>query len=266
MKNGIIFTILLAVAGVFKLVGKIIKSLFEVLTGLVVFFGLYIPLFYLVFGLLLLGFTDFRFGGTGVYQILYYIGLGISCLAALIISIRNFFVRPLSHVFAPLRRHREEAAERASREDDREYYERGEGRRPYDRYDYDEEYRRDRRDYDDGYYGSSRRYADPAEGDPYDRNFSPCGYGEGRSYSQEGYGYTRNDPRPPYRYEQGGEEQGAPYGYMGRRPMQEVQERPLIYYSKRRPGVLVKEYSDRFELFEEDATGRRFIGTEYKDD
>ena len=43
-------------------------------------------------------------------------------------------------------------------------------------------------------------------------------------------------------------------------------ERPLIYYSQRRPGVLVKEYSDRFELFREDADGRHYIGTEYKDE
>ena len=48
--------------------------------------------------------------------------------------------------------------------------------------------------------------------------------------------------------------------------MREDGERPLVYYSQRRPGVLVEEYSDRFELYREDASGRTHIGTEYKED
>ena len=40
----------------------------------------------------------------------------------------------------------------------------------------------------------------------------------------------------------------------------------MIYYSKRRPGILVNEYSDRFELYDESDGTRRFIGTEYKDE
>ena len=245
--------------------GKLLKCILQVVSGLIVFFGLYIPLFYFVFGLVLLGTTDFQFGGTGTYQILYYVGLGICCLAAVIISIRNLLVRPLSHVFAPIKEYREERR----REREREDRERGrDDRRDYDdrdRRDYDDrrDYRRDYDDRRDSRYDSDDDYYDRRDPrDDYRRDYPPR-----RAYADDYEPYERQGPRPPYRYE--GRDQRDEY-YDGRyedpRGRSYEPERPLIYYSNRRPGVLVKEYSDRFELFREDATGRRYIGTEYKDE
>lgn len=275
MKNGIIITIALALWGVVKLFFKLLKAIIQVLSSLIVFLGLYIPLFYLVFGIVLLATTSFTFGGTGTDQVLYYIGLGFSCVAAVIISIRNVIVRPISSVFAPLRDYRDEM--RHSREDrDR----RGEGDYPEDRpQEYEEDYRdgysrRPRDPYRDRYadeYGRATpdRYAE----DRYsERNDAP--YGEDRSRfdreeRREAPYYTERPayraPRPPYGV---AAPEYAPYDRAPyeREPRETETERPLIYYSRRRPGVLVKEYSDRFELFEENSAGRRYIGTEYKDE
>ena len=225
MKNGFFMALALAIWGALKLVFKGLKVVVEVLTSLVMFLGLYIPLFYLLFGLILLAATDFTFGGTGVNQILYYIGLALSCAAAVIISVRNLLVRPFSGIFS--------AFKRSSK----------------DRYDDEDGDRRPRRGYDDederrGDYGDGRRR------DPYARSGRPSPYGErayeGGGYSRDSRDYSRDDLGYPLPAEGG--------------------ERPVVYYSKRRPGVLVKEYSDRFELFREDASGRTYIGTEYKED
>ena len=108
MKNGIIFMVFMIIWTVIKLFFKLLAVLVKVLASLIIFFGLYIPLFYGVFGIVLLATTEFTFGGAGTDQVLYYIGFGLSCLAAVIISIRNLIVRPLSAVFAPLIEYRDE--------------------------------------------------------------------------------------------------------------------------------------------------------------
>ena len=108
MKNGIIFMICMIAWTVIKLIFKLLAVIVRVLASLIVFFGLYIPLFYGVFGIILLVATDFTFGGTGTDQVLYYVGFGLCCVASVIISVRNLIVRPLSAVFAPLAEYREE--------------------------------------------------------------------------------------------------------------------------------------------------------------
>ncbi len=247
MKNGIIFMIFMIAWTVIKLIFKLLAVIVKVLASLIVFFGLYIPLFYGVFGIVLLATTEFSFGGAGTDQILYYVGFGLCCVASVIISIRNLIVRPLSAVFAPLTEYREEVrrARQGMRQDRdgeqgdprayRDYRdEEGYGRPSYGE-PYPQRYQEDRRPYDGGY-----------------RPHAP--YYEAPRSSYERPDYPRED-RP-----QGG---FAPYREENYAP---APERPLIYYSKRRPGVLVKEYSDRFELFEEADGSRRYIGTEYKDE
>ena len=262
MKNGIIVTVVLAIWGLLKAFAKLLKRIIQVLTGLIIFLGLYIPLFYVLFGVILLVTTDFAFGGTGTDQILYYIGLGLCCIASLIIAIRNAIVRPISQVFAPLTEYREEM--RQSREGRRgRHYEEDE-----EDYDPDEEdardfrpRRREDRRREEAYYDEDdrreeySRYPSPRD----DRAYR--GYAEDREYPPY---YREREDRPAYRPPI---EERPRYEERDRRyDRYEEPERPLIYYSKRRPGVLVKEYSDRFELFEEDAHGRTYIGTEYKDE
>ncbi len=264
MKDGIIFTILVILWTVIKLVFKLLAVVVKVLASLIIFFGLYIPLFYGVFGIVLLATTEFTFGGVGTDQILYYIGLGLSCIAAVIISIRNLIIRPLSSVFAPFLEYRDELKKSREKDEKDEKEEEKPQQQPYDP-----------RGYDPYYYGQNGYYppygGSPASGNPYDPSYGAprphAPYYQGEAQPTDNYA-----PRPLYGYGQS----PAPY-YGGQEPPHEnqngnggvyppVPERPLIYYSKRRPGILVKEYSDRFELFEETDGTRRYVGTEYKDE
>ena len=255
---------------IIKLVFKLLAVIVKVLASLIIFFGLYIPLFYGVFGIVLLATTEFTFGGTGTDQVLYYVGFGLCCVASVIISIRNLIVRPLSAVFAPLMEYRDEV--RKAREGMRKKDgEEAENYRDYNR-DYNRGY--DPR-YGQGYppYGEyPQQYADRQ---PYD---APSQYRPHAPYYEDAPrgGNPYEAPRSPYDYrpgpgssyyDDGGREAPSSYsGYGRERAYVPAPERPLIYYSKRRPGVLVKEYSDRFELFEEEDGTPRYIGTEYKDE
>ncbi len=268
VKNGIIFMVSIIIWTIIKLVFKLLAVIVKVLASLIIFFGLYIPLFYGVFGIILLATTEFTFGGAGTDQVLYYIGFGLCCVASVIISIRNLIVRPLSTVFAPFVEYRDEV--RKARDgmrkrdgeegsdgprDPRAYDPRyGQGYPPYG--EYPQQYT-DRQPYDASsqyrphapYYEDAPRGGNPYEAPrpPYDRQWA--------------------EPRAPYYGDDRAEPQTS-YPDYGRDPRAYVPapERPLIYYSKRRPGVLVKEYSDRFELFEDDNGEMRYIGTEYKDE
>ena len=250
MKNGFFMALALAVWGALKLFFSFLKKAIEVLSSIILYLGLYIPLFYIVFGLILLATTSFTFGGTGTYQILYFVGLGLCCIAALVITIRNLVVRPFSSVFAAFRGKKEEDYDRRSRYDDEDdrYYADRDDRRYGDRR-YADRRRRDRRDYDDedDYYEEDRYERARPSRDRYERD---------RDYDREEYEDRRRRPVTRSYYEEDDEPQTSPARG----------ERPLVYYSQRRPGVLVKEYSDRFELFTEDARGESHIGTEYKEE
>ena len=277
MKDGIILTILVILWTVIKLAFKLIWAIVKVLAALIIFFGLYIPLFYVVFGLILLATTDFTLGGMGTDQVLYYIGLGLCCVASIFISIRNFIIRPLSAVFAPFFEYRDDVKkakdkisgkkEEADEENDRRdppYRDRG----------YDPYYGRDayppRYPNDYAPYYDDRRV--PYREDPQAPYYgqSDDRYYQGNAYRRSDYGERTSAPYDDLRAREDYSAYGGGYGrsdYSGRSGMRPpMPERPLIYYSKRRPGVLVKEYSDRFELFEESEEGGRYIGTEYKDE
>lgn len=308
VKNGVLVALGVAVWAALKGVAKIIKVLITVLTNVIIFFGLYIPLFYGLFGVLLLALTDFTLGGTGTNQILYYIGLGLCFFASVIITVRTVFVRPISAIFEPLiNLIRDFRDRKAARRAEKEGYD--------EDLDPSDEYAPDRRDryrdedpyereplryargreypaYEDRYAGYAPRdaYAPAPSRDPYAaprdeydsmrdvyRQTAPQddyyrdvpAYGEQRDPARTTYepapeadrrGYP--DDRAPY--------DRAPYGEsryprFGIRPPREPEaERPLIYYSRRRPGILVEEYSDRFDLYREDVNGRVFVGREYK--
>ena len=249
MKNGFLMALGVAIWAALKQIFKFVGTIIQFLTSLFLFLGLYIPLFYVMFGLILLVATPFTFGGTGTYQILYYVGLGLSCLAAVIISVRNLLVKPISSIFSVFRKNsKDRYDDEADEDDDRRY---------------GDEKRRDRRD---AYRGREDDY--PPRGD----------YPPRDAYAPRSYGYPPRDEYAPYPYDGYPPREGR-YGYPPAprysRPQEDYDmrfrgreegERPLVYYSQRRPGVLVEEYSDRFELYREEASGRVHIGTEYKDD
>jgi len=250
MKNGFFMALVLAIWGILKLLFKFLKKIVQLLTSLIIFLGLYIPLFYLLFGVILLATTPFTFGGTGTDQILYYIGFGLSCVASVIIAIRNLLVRPFSSVFSGLRRNSRDRYDDEYEEESRSSRRRG---REYD--DGEEEY--------DSRRGNRRRQYQEYEDDEYEDRRMRRGYRDPEEDEDGDYSYrrerrgNRHGQRPAY---------ADGYGSDRRLYADEEPERPLVYYSRRRPGILVKEYSDRFELFSEDASGQRYVGTEYKED
>lgn len=292
MKDGIIVTILIIVWTVIKLIFKLIWVIVKILAALFIFFGLYIPLFYGVFGIALLAATDFVLGVLGTDQVLYFLGFGLSCLAAVIISIRNLIVRPISAIFAPFLEYRDDikkAKEELSGKKEEEQNAQQQNavgqnnpaylnQQPYPGYG-QPDYMRNAYPQQPYSYGYPSYYNDPRapypEADPYAggyaNNYSGNPTGNNAPY------YPQMTPHPPYYSDRNAPQQDPYAGRPGqpaypdpasapssvRAPMP---ERPLIYYSKRRPGVLVKEYTDRFELFEESEEGRRYIGTEYKDE
>ena len=310
MKNGIIISITFAIWWVIKMFFKLLKTIIEFLSIVIVFLGLYFPLFYVVFGIILLATTSFSFGGTGTDQILYYIGLGLCCIASIMISVSNALVKPIASLLEPFRAYREEVRRsRSERRGDGRYEDDYDGEAGEDRRDHRSPSDRRFNEYDRDYRGNAE-YREDRE--PYYRR-DPSGEGEYRSpYSRDDYAPDRYAASSDYSYGSGnrwGDEQDRPRfdyeegprfaqprepyyverrdysGYAPREeqepssprelqrerysapmPREPMPERPLIYYSKRRPGVLVKEYSDRFELYQEDSRGCRYIGTEYKDD
>ena len=306
MKDGIIFTILLIIWTVIKLFFKLLWVIVKILATLFLFFGLYIPLFYAVFGIVLLATTNFTLGGMGTDQVLYYIGLGLCGLASVFISIRNLIVRPISSIFAPFLEYRDEIKkekEKFGKEKGAEgenaaaqtspYYDAYSGQGGYPPYGgqmYPPQYPSQ---YPPQYAQSAGQF--PQNAQPY----PPQSYAPRQPYDYSGR--TESVSRDPYYggegrngsvtspYYGGQEREYPPYlsgvsmpQQSADRPMESpypqsyppannagfipAPERPLIYYSKRRPGILVKEYSDRFELYDESDGTRRYIGTEYKDE
>ena len=89
-------------AGIFfllKIVYWILKLIVSVLADIFIFFGLYIPALFLIFGVVLTKFTDFSFTSLDTNLNLYVVGLGLCVLCAVIITIRNLIIRPFKIVF-----------------------------------------------------------------------------------------------------------------------------------------------------------------------
>lgn len=186
MKTGLFVTVLLAVWSVLKLIGSILKAVIKTLGNIIVFLGLYIPLFYVFFGFIIMATTEFNIAVNSVDRTLFYVGLALCCGCSIIIMIRNLLIRPFASVFSSFKR-------------DDEYIE----TRPRPR---------------------MRTAA------------------------------TRRNPRYI--------DEDAPC----ERRKRDDYDRPLIYYSKRQPEILVHEYGNRFELYREMNGELKFYRTEYKDD
>ncbi len=116
--KGIVIGILIVF--VLKLVMYAFKITTKVLAHIIVYFGLYIPFFYCIFGLVLYGAFDFNFNVSGTESTLFFSGLGLSLLCSLIITVRNLIVRPIKSAFA----YTEQTYRPTYREEERRYFER----------------------------------------------------------------------------------------------------------------------------------------------
>ncbi|MBQ2714427.1 MAG: hypothetical protein IJF76_02220 [Clostridia bacterium] len=84
---------------VLKFIFWLLKCIVTVLGDFIIFFGLYIPGLYLIFGALLVRFSNFSFTTPSTDLNLFFMGLGLSVLCAVIITIRNLVVKPFKAVF-----------------------------------------------------------------------------------------------------------------------------------------------------------------------
>ncbi|NLZ25739.1 MAG: hypothetical protein GX891_04690 [Clostridiales bacterium] len=97
MKSGCI----LGVVGgkIFGVLFKAIDIAITVVAKFIVYFGLYIPLLYLIYGGVLWLTLDFNPFGGGVNTNLYLFGLGLSFVCSVIIAVRNLIIKPFKRHF-----------------------------------------------------------------------------------------------------------------------------------------------------------------------
>ena len=110
----IIFGVVLL--GVLKLLFTVIKQFVRVTANVLVYFGLYVPFFYLLWGVVLSVLGAFSFAAISINSILFYVGLALCLGVSVCIFVRNYGRKPMSAAWQgsgtairsaanPLRRH-----------------------------------------------------------------------------------------------------------------------------------------------------------------
>lgn len=81
------------------IVWKILKVAIELVAKAIYYFGLYVPLAYLLYGLILYLIFDFNPFYPDIDGKLYIFGFALCLICAVIITVKNVFVRPLRNYF-----------------------------------------------------------------------------------------------------------------------------------------------------------------------
>lgn len=84
---------------VIKILWWVLKSLVHVLGEIIVFFGLYVPGLYLLFGATLSKFAGFDMSAVGTNRTLFFWGLFLCLVCSVIITIRKLIIAPFKTVF-----------------------------------------------------------------------------------------------------------------------------------------------------------------------
>ena len=88
---------LTALLFIYKLILKALDFILHIIAYVMIFLGAYFPFFYLIYGFIISVTFDFAlFNTTTLYSRLYIWGLTLSCVAMLIIAIRNIILKPTS--------------------------------------------------------------------------------------------------------------------------------------------------------------------------
>jgi len=90
----------IAIIFILKIIYKLVRATIKAIANIIVFFGLYIPLFYAVYGFCLIMWAGLNLDVMCVDTYLFYAGFGLACVCSIIITVRNRIVEPLSSVFA----------------------------------------------------------------------------------------------------------------------------------------------------------------------
>lgn len=88
---------------VLKILWWILKSVVHVLGEIIVFFGLYVPGLYLIFGATLSKFTGFDLTIASVDRTLFFWGLFLCLVCSAIITIRKLIIAPFKTAFSNFR-------------------------------------------------------------------------------------------------------------------------------------------------------------------
>ena len=97
-KSGNKVFIAILLLGVLKVVYTVIKETVKVLARVIVYFGLYVPFFYFIVGSIFVAMGYFRFDVIDIDSILFYVGLSMCMLCAVVISIRSSSRNHISYV------------------------------------------------------------------------------------------------------------------------------------------------------------------------
>ncbi len=93
---------------VLKIIFWILKFIVTILGEIIVFFGLYVPIVYAILGAILARFTTFSLTEPSTDLNLFFLGLGLCGVCAIIITIRNFVIRPFKTVFGKFAKRRKD--------------------------------------------------------------------------------------------------------------------------------------------------------------
>ncbi len=88
-KSGKKLIFALALAGLLKLVFTVVKETIKILAQIIVYFGLYVPFFYGIVGVIMVSMGYFSFDVIDVDSILFYVGLSMCGVCSIVISIKS---------------------------------------------------------------------------------------------------------------------------------------------------------------------------------
>lgn len=82
-----------------KIIFKGIRALVEILADVIFYFGLYVPILYLIYGAVLHGVFRFELFNLTTDSKLFIFGFAICIAASLLISVKNLIVKPYKRFF-----------------------------------------------------------------------------------------------------------------------------------------------------------------------
>lgn len=85
---------------IFKLLFWLFKVIVRAVGEIIIFFGLYIPGLYLLFGVILSKFTEFDINAVGLDRTLFLIGLGLCLVCSILLTVRKLIITPIKTVFS----------------------------------------------------------------------------------------------------------------------------------------------------------------------
>lgn len=207
----------------------LVKNLFQIIAWFLVFFGLWIPALYALFGLILfltLGFNPFEYDTFS----LIYLGGGVLCIvASLIITVRHIFTQPLKKLFSS----EKNASHEKRSADDAVTEERKDAPAPKRK---------------------TRKISYEVEETQTVPTVAPRSDSRPRMETKR---YSKPDPelKPSWHFLPPEDEPV---------PMYAPEERPSIYFSAVEPDTLIHEYHDRFEVYHVHQGKTTLTNVEYK--